>query len=82
MSTANKLSTKVEKTELNGLPAYLLTDRVGGNGSKIYVSTDGLARLMRVEGAKGEGSLDFTEWDAVMPLSPPPRDQIIRLPGP
>ena len=51
------------------------------NGSKIYVSTDGLARLMRVEGAKDEGALDFTEWDAVPPLSPPPRDQIVTLPG-
>lgn len=81
MSTANKLATNVEKTELNGVPAYLLTDKIGSDGSKIYASADGQARLMRLVGPKAEGSLDFTEWDAVPPVSAPPADQIVSLPG-
>jgi hypothetical protein len=81
MSTANKLSTNVEKTELNGVPAYVLTDKIGSDGSKIYASADGQARLMRLVGPKSEGSLDFTEWDAVPPVSAPPADQIVSLPG-
>lgn len=81
MSKAEKLTTNVEKTQVGGVPAYLITDRIGSDGSKMYVSADGTARLLRLEGPKDEGSLDFTEWDAVAPMTEPPASQIVTIPG-
>ena len=81
MTGAQNLNTNVEKTEINGVSAYRMTDKIGSDGSKIYASADGQARLLRLEGPNGEGSLDFTEWNAVPPVSPPPADQIVSLPG-
>ena len=80
MSTADKLNTKVEEGEIDGVSVYRMTDKVGSNGSKIYVSADGRARLMRIEGPTSQGSLNFTEWDSVMPVSAPPADQVVELP--
>jgi len=80
MSTADKLNTKVEEGEIDGVSVYRMTDKVGSNGSKIYVSADGRARLMRIEGPKSQGSLNFTEWDSVVPVSAPPVDQVVELP--
>jgi len=81
MTTLQSLNTKVAKTEVNGIPAYLMTDRIGSDGSKIYVSADGRARLLRLESPKAQGSLDFTQWDAVPPVSAPPADQLAKIPG-
>jgi hypothetical protein len=80
MSAASKLNTKVEKTEVNGVPVYLMTTK--SDGTKIYVTADGKALLLRVEGSKNQqGTVDFTEWDAVAPVSPPPADQVATIPG-
>ena len=81
MTAVQKLNTKVEKTEVNGVHAYLITDKITSDGSKVYASADGQAHLLRIESPKGQGSLDFTEWDAVGPMSPPPADQLVKLPG-
>ena len=80
ISTEGKLNTTVTKTEINGIPAYLMTTKA--DSTKIYVSADGQTRLLRVEGPKGQlGSLDFTEWDAVAPVSAPPANQLTTIPG-
>ena len=80
MSTADKLNTKVEKTVVNGVPAYLMTTKA--DDTKIYVSADGKALLMRVVGSKGQQTtLDFTEWNAVPPMSAPTADQLAKMPG-
>jgi len=73
---------KVGQTDLDGIPAYLLTDRVGAGGGKIYVSADGKASLLRIVSTKGNpGVLDFTEWNAVPPFTVPPASQQIKIPG-
>lgn len=80
ISAAGKLNTTVTKTQINEVPAYLMTTKL--DDTKIYVSADGTAHLLRVEGAKGQQTrLDFTEWNAVAPASPPPADQLAKLPG-
>jgi hypothetical protein len=72
---------KVEATRLNGAPAYLLADRVGSEG-RIYVSADGEARLLRIVSTKANvGALDFSQWNAVPPQSPPPADQVVKIRG-
>jgi hypothetical protein len=73
---------KVETATVNGTPAYVLADRIGGGGGKIYVSADGKARLLRIVSTKASsGTLDFSQWDAVPPTSPPPAGQLITIPG-
>lgn len=81
ISTSDQLNTKVQTTEVDGVPAYLLTTKVGGD-AKIFVSADGKARLLRVEGPKTQpGTLVFTQWDAVAPVSAPSADQLATIPG-
>jgi hypothetical protein len=77
--TADTLNGTVQKSRLDGVPAYLMTTRIDGDG-KIYVSADGRARLMRTESAKN-GTLDFTDWDSVPPASPPQAGQLVTVPG-
>jgi len=79
VSASDELNTKVQTTEVDGVPAYLLTTKVGGD-AKLYVSVDGQARLLRAESAKG-GTLDFTEWDSVASTSTPPADQMAETPS-
>jgi hypothetical protein len=80
ISTAGKVNTNVTKTEVGGVPAYVMTTKV--DDMKIYVSADGKARLMRVEGSKGQQTtLDFTQWNTVPPASAPPADQLANIPG-
>ena len=79
VSAAGRLSPTVTRTRLNGAPAYVLTTQA--NDTKLYVSADGQARLLRVEGSKGQLSAwDFTQWNAVPPATPPPAGQVATLP--
>jgi len=79
ISTSDQLNTKVQTTEVDGVPAYLLTTKVGGD-AKLYVSADGRARVLRAESTKG-GALDFTEWDSVSAISTPPTDHMAKTPS-
>lgn len=73
---------KVEATDVDGTPAYLLADRLSPQNGQIYVSADGKATLLRIVSTKANaGTLDFSEWDAVPPKSPPPADQLVKIPG-
>ena len=77
-SAAGQLSTKVVKTEINGIPTYLLTTK--NNDTKLYVSADGQARLLRVQGSKGElQAWDFTQWNAVPAVSAPTPSQVTTI---
>jgi hypothetical protein len=79
ISTASQLNTVVQKAAVAGVPAYLMTTKA--DQTKVYVSADGQAHLMRVEGSKGQvGVLDFTDWNAVAPYSPPPANQVVTIP--
>ena len=86
MSSADKVDTTVGTTDVDGVSAYLLTTS-NGQGTKVYVSTDAERRLLRVVTPKkrdgtlnfGEGTLNFSEWDAVAPVSAPHR--ILQIPG-
>ena len=80
ISTVDTLNTKVNSADVNGVPAYLMTTK--GTATKIYVSVDGLAHLLRVQSPKGgQTALDFSQWDAVPPATPPPADRVAKIPG-
>ena len=73
---------KVESTDVDGTPAYLLADRLKPQSGQIYLTADGKANLLRIVSAKtNAGTLDFSEWNAVPPVSPPPADQLVKIPG-
>jgi hypothetical protein len=73
---------KVESTDVDGTPAYLLADRLKPQSGQMYVTADGNANLLRIVSAKGNaGTLDFSEWNAVPPVSPPPAGQLVKIPG-
>jgi hypothetical protein len=76
---ADKLSATVQATQVDGVPAYAMTTSIRGD-AKIYVSADGRARLLRTESTKN-GTLDFSDWDAVAPLAPPLPDQVVTIAG-
>jgi hypothetical protein len=72
----------VDSTDVDGTPAYMLTDTIGAQNAQIYVSADGKARLLRIVSTKANpGTLDFSEWDAIAPIRPPPASQLIKIPG-
>jgi hypothetical protein len=77
--SADKLNTAVQTTIIDGVPAYLMTSKVGSD-AKIYVSADGRARLLRTQSAK-TGVLSFSEWDSVAPAGAPPAEQSATVPG-
>ena len=83
MPTFAKLTTKVEAGTVNGQDAWVLSDRVGGEDAKLYVSADGAYHVLRIAMPKGKdkGTMDFTEWDAVKPITVPRASQIATIPG-
>jgi hypothetical protein len=73
---------KVETADVAGVPAYVLTDKVGGENGKLYISADGQSNLLRIVSLKAKsGTLDFTEWNAVAPMSAPPASEVVKIPG-
>jgi len=78
VSAAGELNPQVQKTDVDGVPGYLMTAKVGD--VKLYISADGQGRLLRAESAK-TGNLDFTQWDSVAPTSAPPADQLAKTPS-
>ena len=75
ISAADELNPKVQMTDVDGVPAYLVTTK--GGGAKLYISANGQGRLLRAESAK-TGTLNFTQWDSVEATSPPPASQLAK----
>jgi len=78
-----KLTTRVEAGTVNGQDAWVLSDRVGGDDAKLYIAADDTHHLLRVSmpTGKDKGTMDFTEWDAVQPITQPAASQIAKIPG-
>jgi hypothetical protein len=73
---------KVEAADVAGVPAYLLTDKVGAANGKLYISADGQSNLLRIVSMNADsGTLDFTDWNAVEPMTAPPSSQVVKIPG-
>lgn len=77
----DKLNIKVEKGDLAGVPAYVLSQRVSTSEGdlKAWLSADGKANLLKltVVGGQNPTDLEFSDWNSVTPFSAPPVDQII-----
>ncbi len=75
------LNIKVDNANLDGVPAYRLTDRVAGDGTELWVSADGKANLLKISGKDDDGpvALKFSDWNAVAPITAPAADQVVAL---
>jgi hypothetical protein len=76
-STMPKSNATVKVTTFGGQPAYELTEP---DGSQAFIAQQGRHNLLAVR-ATGKGSLTFTEWNSVPPLTAPPASKIAKLPG-
>lgn len=73
----HKVVPGVTVTSINGQPAYRLSD---GHGTSIYIAENGTHYPLEITKAS-TGTLTFTEWNSVPPITAPSASQIISLPG-
>ncbi|MFV0460537.1 MAG: hypothetical protein ACK5MT_17415 [Actinomycetales bacterium] len=80
-TAADSLNTTVEAVDLNGSPAYKLTQTEGTDSTELWVSADGQANLLRIQGIYDGGplQLSFSDWNAVAPFTAPPADQVLSV---
>jgi hypothetical protein len=73
------VNLKVDKVDLNGTVAYLISERVASSDQfKMWVSADGASNLLKLQaGGTSPVDLNFSEWNAVAPFTAPPAEQII-----
>lgn len=73
------VNLKVDKVDLNGTAAYLISERVAtADQLKMWVSADGASNLLQLKAA-GTSPVDltFSEWNAVAPFTAPTADLVI-----
>ena len=66
----------VRDTSYGGEPAYEL---VGSNGTKLYLARNGTHYLLGMT-VGTFGTLNFSDWNKVPPVTPPPASQVYNLP--
>jgi hypothetical protein len=73
------VNLKVDKVDLNGTAAYLISERVASTEQlKMWISADGASNLVKVSAAGGAPlELSFSDWNAVAAFTAPPADQVI-----
>jgi hypothetical protein len=74
---AHKAAPGVVVTSVNGQPAYRVSD---GHGSFLYIAENGTHYPLEIT-KPGTGTLTFTDWNSVPPITAPPASQVISLPG-
>ena len=79
MTAVQKLNTEVEKTEVNGSPPTSSRTRSRATAARSMPRPTAGRACCASRAPKAQGSLDFTKWDAVRSMSPPPADQLVKL---
>lgn len=74
-------SFTIEKTELAGVPAFLVTETQTGETHKLWVTATASHTPLKATSVVGTESLEmtFSEWDAVAPIAAPPASQVLKL---
>ncbi len=60
------------RTTYRGQPAYQLS----GDGTKLYLARNGVHYLLGMVAPANFGMLNFSDWNAVPPVTPPPASQV------
>jgi hypothetical protein len=82
LGPTDTLNSAVAAGAVDGRKAYVLTQRVGGDGARMAVSADARHDLLRVDGTtKQPGTLHFSQWNSVAEVTAPSADQIATLPS-
>lgn len=83
MNLLDKLNLKVEKTDVAGVPAYLVTQRVAttNEDDKFWITADDKSNLLKLTTTGGTDPCDltFSEWDSVASFTAPAQDQVIEM---
>jgi hypothetical protein len=58
-----------DTTEINGQPAVAIVDK--SNGGTLYVATTGPAFPLKLTPGKGQGSINFSDWNQPVQLTKP-----------
>jgi hypothetical protein len=75
------LNLKVEKTDVAGSPAYLVSERIPSPEQfTMWVSADSARHLLRLR-TSGASPVDltFSDWNAVVPFTAPPPAQVVKI---
>lgn len=70
-------ATKGETKTINGITAIALTQKDSTSAGTLWVATQGEPYPLRLEGPKGEGAIDFTDYGKPVDIKTPPADQVI-----
>lgn len=68
--------------EFDGEHAVYKIGVPGKEGLQLVVTADGHGQPVAVLDGAGQPIMEFSEWDSVDPVEPPPADQVIEAPAP
>jgi hypothetical protein len=81
LGSVDVLNAAVGTGTVDGGKAFVLSQRINGDGARMYVSADPRHDLLRVDGTKkNPGTLRFSQWNAVPEVTAPPAGQVAVLP--
>jgi hypothetical protein len=82
LGQVDTVNAAVGTATVDGRRAYVLTQRVGGDGARISVSADSRHDLLRVDGTtRKPGTMHFSQWNAAPTVTAPADDQVAPLPS-
>ena len=82
LGQVDTMNAAVGTATVDGRRAYVLTQRVGGDGARISVSADSRHDLLRVDGTTWKpGTMHFSQWNAASTVTAPAADQVAPLPS-
>ena len=81
LGSVDVLNAAVDTGTVDGGKAFVLSQRINGDGARMFVSADPRHDLLRVDGTKkNPGTLRFSQWNAVPEVTAPPAGQVAALP--
>jgi len=66
---------RVSVTTYAGQPVYELS----GHGLRLYIAENGTHYLLGIIDPAKFGTVTFSDWNSVPPISPPPASEVINL---
>ncbi len=76
LKAQDEVGSGVTVTSIDGQPAYKVSD---GHGSYLYIAENGTHYPLEVT-KPGTGTLTFSQWNSVPPITAPPASQVTSLP--
>jgi hypothetical protein len=68
---------KVGTATINGQPALAFKQPKNASNGTVYVSDAATPQILRIAGPAGQGSIDFSDYNASATITAPPASQVI-----